>query len=186
MLFLCENFFSFHSRNVGHLTCNHLWKCLREKMNYFECMIGRLFIFCLVYVSWLPHVNAQSSDLEVDIDLFYDLLKAQPVDREAALEEIESSWHPSYTAPLAEMLILVDQADVFKNNVYEWWEWIWSQNATYTEFYPDLKSRIYQNIDPKFNRYFAGRFDLASIRFDEILWGGVRQDGIPHPYAILK
>ena len=34
-------------------------------------------------------------------------------------------------------------------------------------------------IDPKFKKYFNQRQTSATIRLDEIVWGGVRQDGIP-------
>jgi len=40
-------------------------------------------------------------------------------------------------------------------------------------------AEIYKNIDPKFEKYFAGRGSQLAIDASEIVWGGVHQDGIP-------
>jgi hypothetical protein len=52
--------------------------------------------------------------------------------------------------------------------------------------YAEFKGRAYSRIDPSFGRYFESRRP-ASIRLDEIRWGGVRRDGIPpldHPEPV--
>ncbi|MGH8732899.1 MAG: DUF3179 domain-containing protein, partial [Burkholderiales bacterium] len=41
-----------------------------------------------------------------------------------------------------------------------------------------FKAGLYEQIDPRFREYFAGR-PKALIRLDEIRWGGVWRDGIP-------
>ena len=44
--------------------------------------------------------------------------------------------------------------------------------------YADFKAEFYARLDPRFKKYFSSSYD-ATIRLDEILWGGVKQDGIP-------
>ena len=49
--------------------------------------------------------------------------------------------------------------------------------------YVEFKSKLYGVLDPDFEEYFDSSFP-ATIRMDEIRWGGVRRDGIPpldHP-----
>ncbi len=60
----------------------------------------------------------------------------------------------------------------------EWNRWYWNESVAPPAHYADFKSRLYRNIDPRFARYFAASRP-ASIRLDEVVWGGVRQDGIP-------
>jgi hypothetical protein len=59
-----------------------------------------------------------------------------------------------------------------------WFEWLWSREPGLHPRYADFKSGLYGRIDPRFARYFSSS-RTAKIRLDEILWGGVRQDGIP-------
>ena len=60
----------------------------------------------------------------------------------------------------------------------KWQNWLWQQDYKALENYPEFKSQLYRKIDPKFADYFKN--DLPStIRLDEVVWGGVIQDGIP-------
>ena len=52
--------------------------------------------------------------------------------------------------------------------------------------YPEFKAAVYETIDPRFRWWFY-RGMPHTIRIDEIMWGGVRVDGIPpleHPSVI--
>jgi len=49
----------------------------------------------------------------------------------------------------------------------------------YGNYYADFKAYLYGALDPAFYQYFYERGSQAKIRLDEIIWGGVRQDGIP-------
>jgi len=64
-------------------------------------------------------------------------------------------------------------------NFYSALEYLWKSPANYPSYYSDFKAEIYQHIDPKFYNYFKGRQGDSKIRLDEVLWGGVVQDGIP-------
>lgn len=59
-----------------------------------------------------------------------------------------------------------------------WKNWLWSQDYQTSPNYSSFKSELYQRIDPKFANYFDNKHK-AIIRLDEVVWGGVLQDGIP-------
>ena len=59
-----------------------------------------------------------------------------------------------------------------------WNNWLWEQDYKAAPNYPYFKKRLYQRIDPKFGAYFDNN-RKATIRLDEVVWGGVLQDGIP-------
>ena len=67
----------------------------------------------------------------------------------------------------------------FGQDVSDWYFWFWNQPEAKTPFYADFKADLYRTIDRKFETYFKGRQKKTKIRFDEIRWGGVLQDGIP-------
>ena len=64
----------------------------------------------------------------------------------------------------------------------DWFEWmLWQQKNNQIKphkSYLDFKSSVFYSIDPAFSRFFGPdkKFD---IRPEEIVWGGVRVDGIP-------
>ncbi|WP_459213023.1 DUF3179 domain-containing protein [Aquimarina rhabdastrellae] len=60
-----------------------------------------------------------------------------------------------------------------------WYEYIWKKPQQLHPDYHLFKALLHQYIDPKFATYFKDRQQQALIRFDEIRWGGVPQDGIP-------
>lgn len=59
-----------------------------------------------------------------------------------------------------------------------WQNWLWNQEYEPDESYPQFKSDLYQKIDERFADYFDNK-RKATIRLDEIVWGGVIRDGIP-------
>jgi len=62
---------------------------------------------------------------------------------------------------------------------FEWMEWLWDVDPEQKPYYFDFKSELYKHIDPKFEPYFQERSHQANIRLEEVVWGGVAQDGIP-------
>jgi len=55
---------------------------------------------------------------------------------------------------------------------------LWQADELRHPRYGDFKSRLYGLIDPPFRNYFGAQ-RVTDIRLDEVVWGGVRQDGIP-------
>ena len=138
--------------------------------------------------------SIEKSDDEL-VDLFYSFIKASNSQEvESNLLFLRHEWDESYLAPAVEIIQLTsyrsvrnELVDILESqtgekhgsNSYDWWQWLWSKEPTYTDFYFNLKAKLYRNIDPKFEKYFSERSHLADIRLDEVLWGGVHQDGIP-------
>ncbi len=64
-------------------------------------------------------------------------------------------------------------------NYYNGLEYIWKKEPIHDLTYPEAKALLHKEIDPKFEMYFKDRGNSNLIRWDEIVWGGVVQDGIP-------
>ena len=109
------------------------------------------------------------------------------------LNILSQNWNNNLAAPLIDLLrmstdtilnteviqVLKSKTKQDYNNYYSWLQWLWSVEPQYGTDYPELKALLHEQVDPHFKTYFKGRSDLATIRFDEIVWGGVEQDGIP-------
>ena len=68
----------------------------------------------------------------------------------------------------------------------DWLPWIWREIPDVHPDYLEFKGKLYSQIDSEFMRYFEGHPE-ARIRADEIVWGGVKIEGIPrlsHPPAL--
>ncbi len=127
---------------------------------------------------------------------FENILKLQANSRkyrEEGLAYINKHWKDHFATMVLETLYLSNDnefsislfetliANSEKNNKYDvqgWQEWLWNKEFVPPGYYPKFKSELYGKIDPKFKQYFnqAGK---KEIRLDEIVWGGVYQDGIP-------
>jgi hypothetical protein len=64
----------------------------------------------------------------------------------------------------------------FGDDLGRWREWMWRQRYEPHPDYMAFKAALYARVDPKMGRFFTNR---ATIRLDEIDWGGVRVNGIP-------
>ena len=124
----------------------------------------------------------------------HDLLIADPQKNQAALHRLAEEWHEGYRPMLIDALYMargpVDRAGIvsllqsktgqnFGEDAFAWAEWQWNEEERKLPFHGDWMAWLYGKIDPKFTTYFAGRTDQSLIRLDEVLWGGVVQDGIP-------
>lgn len=112
---------------------------------------------------------------------------------EETLQTISDEWEFNYIYPLVEILrlssdlrlirkvnqLLQDKTATSLHDYYDWLEWLWEREPAYESYFADFKGILYQFIDPKFKKYFTQRDSTATIRMDEIVWGGVKQDGIP-------
>lgn len=109
---------------------------------------------------------------------------------------IRSSWQPSYLPMMIETMRLRgwDRGDVVSDAIVEllqeqtgqdfgrdfgaWWRYVWSSEPVVTDDYASFKSAIYGRLDGAFRGYFDPE-RTSRIRLDEVVWGGVGQDGIP-------
>ena len=107
---------------------------------------------------------------------------------------IDAHWKAEYIPQLLEIMsvprsdyILQRTIDLltrktgqeFGSNLNDWYFWLWNQPEKSLPHYADFKADLYEQIDPRFAKYFRARQSSARIRLDEVRWGGVLQDGIP-------
>ena len=93
-------------------------------------------------------------------------------------------WKHNASAAIRELLLLSYDflgKETGQNFGYDrdaWNNWLWEQDYKAAPNYPYFKKRLYQRIDPNSGKYFDNN-RKATIRLDEVVWGGVLQDGIP-------
>ena len=66
----------------------------------------------------------------------------------------------------------------FGDNLRAWRRWMWALPYAPHQDYAAFKAELYSKIDPRFRAFFPSRV-RATIRLDEIDWGGVPVNGIP-------
>jgi len=124
----------------------------------------------------------------------------------AALDTIGHQWRDGYASMFIDMARLLtprrvndelvphpvrarlvrflerQTAQRFGDDLAAWREWMWTQPYAPHPEYAAFKGAVYSRIDPQMARFFEA--PLATIRLDEVDWGGVRVNGIPpldHP-----
>jgi hypothetical protein len=128
----------------------------------------------------------------VPLQAFLGVLNTNPVAANASLARIRNGWRDEYTAPMLELLgfvpVLSVQTEVLSQiqrvtglqsrDLNAHYEWLWAREPGEHPDYAEFKAGLYEQVDPRFREYFA-RGRKATIRLDEIRWGGVSRDGIP-------
>ena len=110
-----------------------------------------------------------------------------------AIDRIESTWEPSYLPMVLDVMRLIRNPAVSATllrlietktggehgfDLGAWQRAMWNAPEVRHPRYAAFKGALHAFLDPRFAAYFdeAGE---PLIRLDEIVWGGVRQDGIP-------
>lgn len=129
----------------------------------------------------------QQTSLSIIRSLLYD----DAINKNTTLKYLNQHWQKSYAPPLLDFLRFNRNAQLHKQittllkdkigvqDYYEGLQWMWKNQSVYDSLYANIKGEIYQHLDPKFKTYFQDRGPSAQIALDEIVWGGVKQDGIP-------
>lgn len=151
-----------------------------------------LLFFALVAVNPSTYPSAAQAD-DPDIITLIRVLTGSSAEQRIAIRKLRREWKDAFVPPLTEILRLNRDEDVqieivrllqaktgkrFGADYQKWHEWSWSQDIEPVEHYAEFKAWLYRNIDPKFEAYFSTHRD-TEIRLDEVVWGGVNQDGIP-------
>ncbi len=148
----------------------------------------------LVLLFGVPGHGAAKTGPDAEVsERFLTLLTGDADEQQRSLAHIARGWQDEYALMTLEVLYLArEPALVFHllellqektgqrhgYDIDKWYSWIWSREPRLHPAYADFKGALYGLIDPRFRNYFsAGR--AATIRLDEVRWGGVRQDGIP-------
>jgi len=114
-------------------------------------------------------------------------------EKDQILEVLLANWEKGFVPPLIELLRLSSEPWLVKkintllqqktrqsiDDYYNWLQWLWENEPMFQAYFTDFKGALYHYLDPKFKTYFQDRHASAKIRIDEIVWGGVQQDGIP-------
>ena len=120
-------------------------------------------------------------------------LSPDPGQASAACAWLGEHWQPAFVAPLLELLPWAGEQEqaagiarlinaqtgvdpLTRDDAA--WQWLWRAEVVQRPAYASFKAALYSRIDPRFREYFAPDRP-ASIRLDEIRWGGVARDGIP-------
>ena len=140
-------------------------------------------------------ISFKEDKLNMEVEHFLDLIKKD--DSEIHLTSINfitKNWKEEYEIMLLEMIYLIRDPTLsarltslleqktgksFGYDFNKWYRWIWNKEEKITPTYHEFKAELHKLIDPKFEKYFKDRQSTSTIRFDEVRWGGVLQDGIP-------
>ncbi|MCH6257722.1 DUF3179 domain-containing protein [Puniceicoccaceae bacterium K14] len=154
-------------------------------------------IFLGVMLIGLFSVSSRSEPLEgshVPIHIFFDLIHTDKAKRKAASKQVSENWHDSYTPILIELLRVVHGSPKangiwkiiekqtpggFEQSMDRAFYWSWQNEYDPHPDYAAFKAIHYTRIDRRFFNYFDHHTENATIRLDEIRWGGVVRDGIP-------
>lgn len=128
------------------------------------------------------------------INSMLSLLHGSRQESRAVIQELNNNWDQGYLPILldvayfsrtytnrAAVIELIEEktGEKFGDDLLAWYEWMWNMDQQILPYQGEWMAEIYQNIDPKFERYFKDRTEESLIRLDEVRWGGVLQDGIP-------
>ncbi|MCE7991506.1 MAG: DUF3179 domain-containing protein [Roseivirga sp.] len=151
------------------------------------------FLAVLLLLSLSIEANAQKQSDVRAVEHFLALFEQGKSSHQEALDYISEHWQTAFIPMVLEVVYLQKDPEIvqpllqlmnkkegwqqgFEFN--SWYKRLWSENQKVLPNYSDFKAGIYKYIDPKFETYFKGRYE-SDIRLDEIIWGGVKQDGIP-------
>ncbi len=137
-------------------------------------------------------MDAKAASVDIPAQ-FINLFSAERESVEQALNTIEAEWAPGFVPMALETIRLTRNPIVahrllrtlrnktgqeFGFDIQKWLQWMWNQPEQRERSYAAFKASLYGLIDPAFRNYFKESHP-AEIRLDEVVWGGVRQDGIP-------
>ena len=146
----------------------------------------------LVLMAAAAHPRADTVDRAAS-RAFLTLLVGEEAELAGAMDLIESTWNPSYLPMALEVMRLsrnqgvaaafmrIMETEVGGEHGYDLGAWqraMWNAPEVRHPRYAAFKGALYSLIDPRFSAYFE-EVGEPLVRLDEIVWGGVRQDGIP-------
>jgi hypothetical protein len=154
-------------------------------------MLVALGLALLVVIA-TPAAHAEEPPGEASA-AFLGLLGADPTRAAAALAYLDQNWHEGFVAmgldiirflrtpTVAATLVSIMERRTGESHGFDldgWYRWLWRRDPTPHREYVAFRRTLYGLIDERFEAYFDdGR--RSTIRLDEVIWGGVRQDGIP-------
>ena len=124
---------------------------------------------------WLQLLHGNATQRENAIDLIGTEWSSESALRAIeVLRFLQPSSERSRLISMLKMKTGFSEADDWG----EWLRWQWKQPESDSPLNLVLKSELHAPIDSRFSKYFE-EGQPHEIRYDEIVWGGVRQNGIP-------
>lgn len=138
-------------------------------------------------------VRCEADEPVVSFRHVLNLASASAASSNRSIREIDRGWHPGTSVMLLEVLAFTRSRRTFRQTIAllqrktgqqtgpqidVWYRWLWRRSYEPHPQYARFKDELYAGIDPRFSQYFQHTGN-ARIRLDEILWGGVKRDGIP-------
>jgi len=153
-----------------------------------------LMIFAIT-MSYVHIVRASDSTFEQASipKMFVDLLANDSAGITEDIHTLKANWHPGMIPMALETARFTHSEFLFRSlfamlseqtgqqlgdDIDAWYNWLWAQDENRHPHYASFKSRLYREIDEKFEHYFDDTRE-TTVRLDEARWGGVLQDGIP-------
>jgi len=163
--------------------------------------IASTLCFIVSFILLVTYFLVSAKTIEDDfketepIEYFLSLINSNSTETiEKNIDLIANNWEESFEIMLIET-IYFSQNNRHSNKLLKllekktrqnfgfdfdkWFQWIWNKDKAYPSYYFNFKAELHKKIDPKFETYFKNRSAEATIRLDEVRWGGVLQDGIP-------
>lgn len=147
----------------------------------------------------IPDNGLPLSDGPVAVEQFFHLIFPDDLGAMESGSFIARNWNNSYAIMILELfqlelispspreqrarllLSLLTQGtgqSINAQDIDAWYRWIWESDPGEHPKYAEFKATLYSTFDPNFRAYFQDD-PPATIRLNEIRWGGVRRDGIP-------
>jgi hypothetical protein len=156
--------------------------------------IGGVVLALCLYAESPPMIAHAQAGMDETVRVrFLGLLVEHPDAPSLSLAWLDANWRDEFVPMALEIVRFVPQRSTAQallalvarktgesgpgNSWAEWMRWQWARAAPPPSF-AAFKATLYREIDPRFERYFSPAFP-ALIRLDEVVWGGVLQDGIP-------
>ena len=145
-----------------------------------------------VLLAVAPSSRAELGDREAS-RAFLTLVVGEEGDIVEAIDLIESNWEPSYLPMVLDVMRLIRNPAISATllrlietktggehgfDLGAWQRAMWNAPEVRHPRYAAFKGALHSFLDPRFAAYFD-EVGEPLIRLDEIVWGGVRQDGIP-------
>ncbi len=139
------------------------------------------------------HATGQSERLAPFTETLLALLSDRDVPVTDRLAALDRDWDDRAAPLLVDAIYLSRWPDVttglvdllqrrtgraYRYDLAGWRTWLWSEPPREHPDHAAFLARLYGAIDPRFADYFAAD-RTRTVRLDEVLWGGVVQDGIP-------
>ena len=150
------------------------------------------FLAASLYACAPPQQKSLQEQEQLVDALVNNLTHTSPHIRGAALQTLAELKHPSAVPALIELMRFDSVFQLspqpalerltgqkFGNDWGKWVEWLQQhEEISSTENFLTWKANLYSRIDPAFENFLYPGVPYR-IRLEEIVWGGVRKDGIP-------